>query len=67
MLALPLFGFALLVYVAYCVSHGGLYIRGKGWKTKAEAPGSYLVGNLVLAVCGLWMILWPLLKRRLSL
>jgi hypothetical protein len=61
MLALPFFGFALLIYVAYCVRHGGIYSRRKGWQTKAEAPRSYLFGTLSLAVCGLGMIFWPLI------
>lgn len=62
MLVLPfLFGVAMLIYVGYCVSHGGMHDRSKGWQTKDEAPLAYRFGTLSLTICGLWMIFWPLI------
>ena len=58
---LPLLGVAILIYVGYCVYHGGMYHRGKGWRTKDEAPGAYRFGTITLTLCGLWMICGPLI------
>jgi len=63
------FGLAILIYVGYCLYHGGIHVRAKvdgvrkmwHWTTKVESPKAYLFLNLIYTIAGLWWIVSPLI------
>ena len=44
-------------YATYCLYHGGVFIKNKGWKTKEEYPISYWINVGVMYAIGLYCLL----------
>ena len=44
---------ACLSYLIYCLANQGVFIRGKGWKTKEEAPVGYKLTIGLMAIIGI--------------
>ncbi len=50
-------GIAVLMYLRYCVRHGGIHRETMhDWKTKEEAPKHFWFGTITLTILGLVMI-----------
>ena len=52
-LLVPVTGIAMLIYVVYCVYHGGMHERSKVWQTKVELPFGYRFGTISLTILGM--------------
>ena len=44
---------ACLSYLIYCLANQRVFIRGKGWKTKEEAPVGYKLTIGLMAIIGI--------------
>ena len=44
---------ACLSYLIYCLANQGVFIRGKGWRTKEEAPLGYKLTIGLMAIIGI--------------
>ena len=44
---------ACLSYLIYCLANQRVFIRGKGWKTKEEAPLGYKLTIGLMAIIGI--------------
>ena len=56
----PLFGFIMLGYVGYCFSKEGTHSRGYGWRTKEEAPKTFIINQTLYIIFSVLLILSPL-------
>ena len=56
----PLFGFIMLGYVGYCFSKEGTHSRGYGWRTKEEAPKTFITNQTLYIIFSIFLILSPL-------
>ena len=50
---------ACLSYLIYCLANQRVFIRGKGWRTKEEAPGAYkfTIGLMLFIAVGSFVAL----------
>ena len=56
----PLFGFVMLGYVGYCFSKEGTHSRGYGWRTKEEAPKTFIINQTLYIIFSVFLIFSPL-------
>jgi hypothetical protein len=57
-----LVGLFCLGYAVFIFVKGGVHVRGKGWRTKSEAPKSYYFTLISMALIGLSMIIQSIIR-----
>jgi len=54
----------MLLYVGYCWVNQGSHARGKGWRTRWEAPKTFWFNVIFFTVVSIFMIVTALVELR---